>query len=290
MSPSCCVEKPSHKLPSCQTTEGANDDDDDDDDNDNDNDNDNDDYDDDDDDDDDQNNMESIERIILSKWFWAYTQMMGGFANTVLGLFSWCEGCPCHRQKDIKLQQRCAMKGRLAAHFAAGEMCTCLASLASQQQLPHCLCGLAHVERSVSIASGARALTLFDALKEGDPGKDHPIVVKFCVTSRDDLQAYMAGRTLKELPELLQAIAAFRFLPTAERNIEGQHSIVHRKIAGKPNVGLWLGNRQNVISWIGFNPEQLFGFSNARRTYETHKDERCSPQRGERIAADVAQG
>eukprot|EP00971_Amphidinium_carterae_P348632 6490600-Amphidinium_carterae.2 len=256
MSPPCCVEKASQKLPSGQTSEGAHDDD-----------------------DEDQNNVERIERIIVSKWFWAYTEMMGCFADTVLGLFSWCEGCPCHRQKDAKPKQCCPMKGRLAAHFAAGEMYTCLDGLLSLansgvttassalsvedrtslvldfaagraclyatlqlkwsfwQQLPHCLCGLAHEERSVSIASGARALMLFDALMEGDPGKDHPIVVKFCVNLRDDLQEYMAGRALKELPELLQAIAAFRFLPTAERNIEGQHAIVHRKIAGKPNAG-----------------------------------------------------
>ena len=110
--------------------------------------------------------------------------------------------------------------------------------LAHWGRLPYLLCGLGHPSR-IEAVQVAREI---EAILERAPLDDQPPRVRNLLRSgsqgRQQLHMFAVGsHCILELPLLARVVAELRFVPTIERHVEGQHSILHRNTLGRPRAG-----------------------------------------------------
>lgn len=109
--------------------------------------------------------------------------------------------------------------------------------LSHWRQLPWVLMGVAHPEADSARSCSRRALSLFSAAPP--EVRNHPVVRKLCAPSsplRADLQRFANHEAhLSELPRLMQAVAAFRFVPIAERWVESLHASAKKHLLTAPH-------------------------------------------------------
>ena len=104
--------------------------------------------------------------------------------------------------------------------------------LSHWQQLPHQLLGIAHFDVHEARRCGQRSLALFD--KSRLPMENHhALTLKLCrkrFRLRMQLEAFIAGACLGDLPDLEQQAARFMFVLVVERWIESRHAITKRSL------------------------------------------------------------
>ena len=104
------------------------------------------------------------------------------------------------------------------------------------RQLPHVLHGIAHHDSLVARRCAQRALALYDHQKQ--PSDQHALTVKLCrpgSRGRRQMEAFIAGVLLRELPCLEAYAARFMLVVVIERWIESRHAITKRLLARSPN-------------------------------------------------------
>ncbi|CAE7825398.1 SHE10 [Symbiodinium sp. CCMP2456] len=98
--------------------------------------------------------------------------------------------------------------------------------------LPWKLCGVGHSNIAKSRQCAAACLELFRASPQQER-LHHRVTWKYmregCQT-RAQLEAFIAGTPMCDLPELRVLVSELQFVPTVERIQEGDHSIVHRMV------------------------------------------------------------
>lgn len=113
------------------------------------------------------------------------------------------------------------------------------------QEFPWKLCALAHWDHEIAVASAEQAIAEFDRSAQ-TPAAHHRITWNWLNADsplRAMLLSFIGGTCISDLPLLHEKIAELRFIPTAERRQEGDHSLVTRGAAPKvtgPYVSLLL--------------------------------------------------
>ena len=100
------------------------------------------------------------------------------------------------------------------------------------QQLPWLLCGLSHVNEETARGIANTCIAQFDQAPLA-VAVHHRVSFKFLApgTLRTQLQAFADGTPRRELPELYIEIAKLRCVPVTEREIEGPHGRIKKRIA-----------------------------------------------------------
>ena len=107
------------------------------------------------------------------------------------------------------------------------------------RRLPWVLAGIAHHDRDIAVACAARAVDLF---AQGlDEGRKHWISQVLCTPGElghTQLQLFLNGTDLFELPFLARMAARFRFVLISERWVESLHALNSRYLTYGPNCGV----------------------------------------------------
>ena len=121
-------------------------------------------------------------------------------------------------------------------------------------QLPWLLCGIAHTNIDLARQTAAQCLKLFDQTPAANQTLHHPLAVS-CLSHtfpiRADIERFANGSPFLELGHETQLlINAFRFIPVAERVVEGKHKDIKRALSrltfhSAPRVSMAV--RQNEV-------------------------------------------
>jgi hypothetical protein len=102
-------------------------------------------------------------------------------------------------------------------------------------QLPWLLCGIAHANIDLARQTAARCLKLFDQTPAQNQNLHHPLAVAFLSPNfpiRSHIESFANGTTFQELGSEAQLlIDALRFIPVAERVVEGKHKDIKRALS-----------------------------------------------------------
>ena len=112
------------------------------------------------------------------------------------------------------------------------------------QALPWLLCGLGDHDLGASRACAIRCMQMYDDVPI--EAAHHRVTNKFLAAKgllRSQLQLYVNGRPLDELPELQHEIACLMFSLTVERIIEGTHSVLKRLVQFRMTGGSFISFR-----------------------------------------------
>ena len=112
------------------------------------------------------------------------------------------------------------------------------AKLSFWRDLPWVLLGLAHHNEGVARQCGKRALQPWEALPpEVTP---HPLASQMLNPgrARTELQDFIDGTPLHQLPWLELLTSRFRFVAVAERWIESQHALTKKHLNNAPHAGV----------------------------------------------------
>ncbi len=121
-------------------------------------------------------------------------------------------------------------------------------------QLPWLLCGIAHTNIDLARQTAAKCLNLFDQTPAPNQNLHHPLAVACLSRSfpiRNDIERFANGTSFLELGHEAQLlINAFRFIPIAERVVEGKHKDIKRALSrltihSAPRVSMAV--RQNEV-------------------------------------------
>ncbi len=121
-------------------------------------------------------------------------------------------------------------------------------------QLPWLLCGIAHTNIDLARQTAAQCLNLFDQTPVPNQNLHHPLAVACLSQSfpiRKDIERFASGTQFLELGHEAQLlINAFRFIPIAERVVEGKHKDIKRALSrltihSAPRVSMAV--RQNEV-------------------------------------------
>eukprot|EP00969_Alexandrium_andersonii_P356374 15446411-Alexandrium_andersonii.AAC.1 len=152
--------------------------------------------------------------------------------------------------------------------------------LAHWQQLPYLLAGLGHPDQAQARAVAGRALALFDAA--GDDAEHHALSLLLCSpgsVGRQQLEDLAAGRRpLAQLPAVLRVAARLRFVPIAERYVEGLHARAHRFAEVAPHHG------PVHIAWLLALPRLREGLQEQPAEFLQTFADACSLARSLRVA------
>ena len=102
-------------------------------------------------------------------------------------------------------------------------------------QLPWLLCGMAHANIDLARQTAAQCLKLFDETPAPNQNLHHPLAIT-CLSHtfpiRADVERFASGTPFLELGHEAQLlINAFRFIPVAERVVEGKHKDIKRALS-----------------------------------------------------------
>ena len=106
------------------------------------------------------------------------------------------------------------------------------------RRLPHVLVGMAHSDPDLARGCAALSLQLFDELPE-QPAHHH-LTWWFCHDHRSEMDKFVGGVPLQELPHVFQLrVASLAFVPVSERSIEAAHAVakhswLRRGLQGAP--------------------------------------------------------
>ena len=109
-------------------------------------------------------------------------------------------------------------------------------------QLPWKLIGMAHPEEAEARRAAERSVTLFNMVP-AEEEFHHPLAWRLLSAGsllREQINAFVAGSSLADLPELLMEVASLAFTPVVERVIERDHAEVHRILATRKVRGAYV--------------------------------------------------
>lgn len=105
--------------------------------------------------------------------------------------------------------------------------------------LPHMLCGLGHFDEGVARRAARDAL---HAWERKEPSQHHALSALLLTPNsllRRQMETFVAGLSLqdKRLSSLALVAARLRFIPIAERSIEGRHRLTRMEVIKAPHAG-----------------------------------------------------
>ena len=132
--------------------------------------------------------------------------------------------------------------------------------------LPRRLLGLSHWDEGKARNAGRSALQQWHAIEVG-PGNAqalHPLTLQFLHPGsplRQQLEQYVDGTSLSELPELQMQISKFALSSSTERSIEAKHAHMHKELLHAPRASapvLSLADRlPEIVQHLRQSPEML---------------------------------
>lgn len=146
-------------------------------------------------------------------------------------------------------------------------------------RLPWLLCGIAHTNIDLARQTAAQCLKLFDQTPAAHQSLHHPLAIS-CLSHtfpiRADIERFANGIPFLELGHEAQLlINAFRFIPVAERVVEGKHKDIKRALSrltihSAPRVSMAV--RQNEVLSISKDETKMKLLHEAIAEVRSRKD------------------